>query len=105
MNKNNNYQCKMCWNKALTFGVGSIKLSFRTIVFTCKDVFNPNVTTFQSNCAKGLHFSAFHYCIVDLTFISAHTLLTIKCMLYIFYVFSQNYLVSSYENRGLQTLN
>ena len=24
----------MCWNKALTFGVGSIKLSFRTIVFT-----------------------------------------------------------------------
>ena len=26
-----NYQCKMCWNKALTFGVG-----FRTIVFTQK---------------------------------------------------------------------
>ena len=24
----------MCWNKALTFGVDSIKLSFRTIVFT-----------------------------------------------------------------------
>ena len=22
-------------------------------------VFNPNITTFQSNCAKGLHFSAF----------------------------------------------
>ena len=45
------------WNKALTFGVGSIQLSFRT----CKDVFNPNVTAFQSNCAEGLHFSAFHY--------------------------------------------
>ena len=29
MHNNNNYQCKMCWNKALTFGVGSIKLSFR----------------------------------------------------------------------------
>ena len=43
----------------MTFGVGSIQLSFRTIVFT-KDVFNPNVTTFQSNCAEGLHFSAFH---------------------------------------------
>ena len=57
MHNNNNYQCKMCWNKALTFGVGSIKLSFRTIVFTtCKGVFNPNVTTFQSNCAEGLHF-------------------------------------------------
>ena len=26
---------------------------------TCKYVFNPNVTTFQSKCAKGLHFSAF----------------------------------------------
>ena len=50
----------MCWSKALTFGVGSIQLSFHTIVFTCKGVFNPNVTTFQSNCAKGLHFNAFH---------------------------------------------
>ena len=29
---------------------------------TCKDVFNPNVTTFQPNCAEGLHFRAFHYC-------------------------------------------
>ena len=26
---------------------------------TCKDVFNPNVNAFQSNCAEGLHFSAF----------------------------------------------
>ena len=52
-------QCKICWNKALTFGIGSIQLSFRTTK-TCKDVFNPNVTTFQSNCAEGLHFSAFH---------------------------------------------
>ena len=26
---------------------------------TCKYVFNPNITTFQSNCAEGLHFSAF----------------------------------------------
>ena len=26
-----------------------------------KDVFNPNVTTFQSNYAEVLHFSAFHY--------------------------------------------
>ena len=29
---------------------------------TCKDVFDPNITTFQSNCAEGLHFSAFHSC-------------------------------------------
>ena len=28
---------------------------------TCKDVFNPNVTAFQSNCAEGLHFSVFVY--------------------------------------------
>ena len=34
MHNNNNYQCKICWDKALTFGVGSIQLSFRTIVFT-----------------------------------------------------------------------
>ena len=27
---------------------------------TFKDVFNPNVTAFQSNYAEGLHFSAFH---------------------------------------------
>ena len=59
MHNNTNYHG---WNKALTFGVGSIQLSFCTIVFTqySKDVFNPNVTAFQSNCAEGLHFSAFH---------------------------------------------
>ena len=34
---------------------------------TCKYVFNPNVTTFQSNCAEGLHFSAFHYYCTDST--------------------------------------
>ena len=28
---------------------------------TCKGVFNPSVTKFLSNCAEGLHFSAFHY--------------------------------------------
>ena len=56
MHNNTNYHG---WNKALTFGVGSIQLSFRTIVFTQYD-FNPNVTAFQSNCAEGLHFSAFH---------------------------------------------
>ena len=119
MHNNNNYQCKMCWNKALTFGVGSINSIFvpsclpntcmfsiqmllhfsqivprvctlvlfilsgywqplgtirqtnhmavasrlyaRTIVFTqYMHVFDPNVITFQSNCAEGLHFSAFH---------------------------------------------
>ena len=43
--------------------VGLLQLSFRTIVSpnTCKVVFNTNVTTFQSNCAEGLHFSAFHF--------------------------------------------
>ena len=68
MHNNNNYyyyQCKMCWNKALTFGVGSIKLSFRDIVFTQYmhvKMFSIQMFlyTFQSNCAEGLHFSAFH---------------------------------------------
>ena len=68
MHNNTNYQCKICWNKALTFGVGSIQLSFRIYIplcspNTCKYVFNPNVTTFQSNCAEGLHFSAFSVCV------------------------------------------
>ena len=63
-NNNNYYQCKMCWNKVLTFGVSSIELSFHTID-TCKDAFNIykffTTVTFLSNCAEGLHFSAFHY--------------------------------------------
>ena len=33
MHNNNNYQCKIFWNKALAFGVGS-KLNFRAVVFT-----------------------------------------------------------------------
>ena len=52
----------MCWNKAL-IGVDSIKLSFVPLCSrnTCKDVFNQMLLyTFQSNCAEGLHFSAFH---------------------------------------------
>ena len=41
MHNNNNYQCKMYWNKAQTFDVDAIKFSFRTIVFTqyMQDVF------------------------------------------------------------------
>ena len=53
----------------MSFGVGSIQLSFHTIVFTPKkNFFIPNVTTFQSNCAEGLHFTAFHYFGVKLLF-------------------------------------
>ena len=33
---------------------------------TCKYVFNPNVTTFQSNCGEGLHFSAFIIIIINI---------------------------------------
>ena len=52
---NNNYQCKMCWNKALIFGVDSIKLSFRATVFTqymLAKMFSIQMLlyTFQSNC-------------------------------------------------------
>ena len=67
MHNNTNYQCKICWNKALTFGVGSIQLGVGSIQLSFRihhcvhpiHAFNPNVTTFQSNCAEGLHFSAF----------------------------------------------
>ena len=54
MHNNTNYHG---WNKALTFGVGSIQLSFRTIVFTQYI----SIQMSLSNCAEGLHFSAFHY--------------------------------------------
>ena len=48
---------------SLTFDVGLIQLSNFVPVCspnTCRGVFNPNVAIFQSNCAEGLHFSAFH---------------------------------------------
>ena len=59
-------------DKLLTFDVGLIQLSFHTSVFVhlmhakvfsiqMLQYFNPNVTIFQSNCAEGLHFGAFHY--------------------------------------------
>ena len=60
----------MWWNKALTFGVGSIKLKFRAIVLTQymhAKMFSIQMLlyTFQSNYAEGLHFSTFHYFILD----------------------------------------
>ena len=51
-NNNNNFQCKMCWNKALTFGVGSIQLKFCAIVFTQYR----HAKMFQSKCYY-IHFS------------------------------------------------
>ena len=50
MHNNNNYQGKMYWNKALTFGVGSIQLSFRT---HCVHLIHAKVFSFQML----LHFS------------------------------------------------
>ena len=42
---------------------------------TCKYAFNPNVTTFQSNCAESLHFSAFIITVLQRTetFIESNT--------------------------------
>ena len=66
MHNNNNYQCKMCWNKALTFGVGSIQLIFRTIVFT-----QYMQRCFQSKCyyisvklRRGFALSAFIFWVI-----------------------------------------
>ena len=47
-------------DKPLTFDVGLIPVCSPN---ACKGVFNPNVTIFLSNCANGLHFSAFHFII------------------------------------------
>ena len=49
MHNNTNYQCKICWNKALTFGVGSIQLSFRIYIPLC----SPHMFSIQML----LHFS------------------------------------------------
>ena len=46
-----NYQCKICWNKALTFGVGSIQLSFR--IYHCVHPIHANMFSIQML----LHFS------------------------------------------------
>ena len=43
-------------DKPLTFDVGLIQLSFIPVCSL------NTYATFQSNCAEGLHFSAFHYC-------------------------------------------
>ena len=45
--------------ESLTFGVGSIKVSFHTIVFM--HAIQMLLYTFQSNCAEGFHFSAFSF--------------------------------------------
>ena len=45
---------------------------------TCKDVFNTNVTAFQSNCAEGLHFSAFHFVLLFLNLLSWKSLVHMK---------------------------
>ena len=42
----------------LTFDVGLIQLSFIPV---CSLLIH---ATFQSNCAEGLHFSAFHLCCI-----------------------------------------
>ena len=73
MHNNNNYQCKkMCWNKALTFGVSfwcwfdKTKFSYHCVHPIHANMFSIQMLlyTFQSNCAEGLHFSAFFIIIV-----------------------------------------
>ena len=51
MHNNANYQCKICWNKALTFGVGSIQLIFR--IYHCVHPIHANMFSIQML----LHFS------------------------------------------------
>ena len=51
MHNNTNYQCKICWNKALTFGVDSIQLSFR--IYHCVHPMHTNMFSIQML----LHFS------------------------------------------------
>ena len=54
----------MHWTTSIMSASSYQSMSGRSVLLcsrnTCKDVFNPNVNAFQSNCAEGLHFSAFH---------------------------------------------
>ena len=61
--QNNNNQCKMCWKKALTCGVGSVQLIFHIFVFK----YPIQAKVFQSKCyyvsvklCESLHFSIYY---------------------------------------------
>ena len=73
MHNNTNYQCKICWNKALTFGVGSIQLSFR--IYHCVHPIHANMFSIQML----LHFSQIvpRVCTLVLSFNYASILLYI----------------------------
>ena len=51
MHNNTNYQCKICWNKVLTVGVGWIQLSFR--IYHCVHPIHEKMFSIQML----LHFS------------------------------------------------
>ena len=64
MHNNTNYHG---WNKALTFGVGSIQLSFRTIVFTQAKMFSIQMLLHFSQIVQRVCTSVlFSYFVVDL---------------------------------------
>ena len=60
-------------DKPLTFNIGLLQLIFHTSVFTNilhmhANVFNPNISIFPPNSAKGLHFSAFYFIVTVASF-------------------------------------
>ena len=92
MHNNTNYQCKICWNKALTFGVGSIQLSFR--IYHCVHPIHANMFSIQmllSNCAEGLLFSAFILFVFILFLCILSCIIIISCFSPVFFILSAMY--------------
>ena len=64
---NNNYQCKMCWNKALTVALVQFNSGFIPLcsLNTSKGVFNPNVSqVVRSVCTLVLFINPRHAVVV-----------------------------------------
>ena len=73
---------------------------------TCKNDFNPIVTTFQSNFAEGLHFSAFHFILqYYIIIIGIHMILyLLECPIFLDFVvvIAQCHNVNLYVARYIQ---
>ena len=83
MHNNTNYQCKICWNKALTFGVGSIQLSFR--IYHCVHPIHANMFSIQML----LHFSQIvpRVCTLVLSFFQFYLSSSAQILIYIYILY------------------
>ena len=100
MHNNTNYQCKICWNKALTFGVGSIQLSFR--IYHCVHPIHANMFSIQML----LHFSQIVPRVCTLVLSLVYILMIIITIGFLFYInisiLSWKYQLKIFNNNNTQ---